>query len=91
LKEPIEAIIAAIKETLEKTPPELSSDLYDRGITLAGGGALLRGVDKAIYKAVGIPVRIADDPMTCVAKGTGIILEHLDELKDTLESGEDVS
>jgi rod shape-determining protein MreB and related proteins len=91
LKEPIDAIIAAIKETLEKTPPELSSDLYDRGITLAGGGSLLRGVDKAIYKAVGIPVRIADDPMTCVAKGTGIILEHLDELKDTLESGEDVS
>jgi rod shape-determining protein MreB len=91
LKEPIEAIIGSIKETLEKTPPELSSDLYDRGITLAGGGALLRGIDKAIYKAVGIPVRIADDPMTCVAKGTGIILEHLDELKDTLESGEDVS
>ena len=91
LKEPIESIIASIKETLEKTPPELSSDLYDRGITLAGGGSLLRGVDKAIYKAVGIPVRIADDPMTCVAKGTGIILEHLDELKDSLESGEDVS
>jgi len=91
LKEPIEAIIASIKETLEKTPPELSSDLYDRGITLAGGGSLLRDVDKAIYKAVGIPVRIADDPMTCVAKGTGIILEHLDELKDSLESGEDVS
>jgi rod shape-determining protein MreB len=91
LKEPIESIIASIKETLEKTPPELSSDLYDRGITLAGGGSLLRGADKAIYKAVGIPVRIADDPMTCVAKGTGIILEHLDELKDSLESGEDVS
>jgi rod shape-determining protein MreB len=91
LKEPVEGIIGAIKETLEKTPPELSSDLYDRGITMAGGSSQLRGIDKAIYKAIGIPIRIADDPMTCVAKGTGIILEHLDELKESLESGEDVT
>jgi len=85
LKEPVAAILAAVKETLEKTPPELSADLVDRGIVMTGGGSLLRGLDRAMQEAVGIPVRIADDPLTCVAKGACMILEHLDELKDVLE------
>jgi rod shape-determining protein MreB len=85
LLEPVQAILASIKETLERTPPEISADLVDRGIVMTGGGALLRGLDRAIHNAVGIPVRIADDPLTCVAKGACMILEHLDELKDVLE------
>jgi rod shape-determining protein MreB len=85
LKEPVQAILAAVKETLEKTPPELSADLVDRGIVMTGGSSLLRGLDHAMQEAVGIPVRIADDPLTCVAKGACMILEHLDELKDVLE------
>ncbi len=85
LKEPVAAIIAAVRETLERTPPELSADLVDTGIVMTGGSALLRGLDRAIYGSVGIPVRIAADPLTCVAKGACMILEHLDELKDILE------
>jgi len=74
LKETIDAIISGIKDTLERTPPEISADLYDRGITMAGGGSLLRGIDKAIQEATGIPVRVAEDPMTCVARGAAAIL-----------------
>jgi len=70
----INQIIENIKITLETTPPELVSDIYEHGIVLAGGGALLRGIDKAIAQATKIPVRIADDPLTCVVRGTGILL-----------------
>ncbi|MCU0679291.1 MAG: rod shape-determining protein [Planctomycetes bacterium] len=70
----ISQIIENIKITLETTPPELVSDIYERGIVLAGGGALLRGIDKEIAQATKIPVRIADDPLTCVVRGTGILL-----------------
>ncbi len=69
----ISQIIENIKITLETTPPELVSDIYERGIVLAGGGALLRGIDKEIAQATKIPVRIADDPLTCVVRGTGIL------------------
>jgi rod shape-determining protein MreB len=71
LEEPINAIISTIKSVLEKTPPELVSDIIDRGIVMTGGGSLLRGLDKKISSAVGIPVRVADDPVSCVAVGTG--------------------
>lgn len=71
LEEPINAIISTIKSVLEKTPPELAADIIDQGIVLTGGGALLRGLDKKISSAIGIPVRIADDPISCVAIGTG--------------------
>lgn len=90
LKKPIDAIIQAIKETLEKTPPELSADLINHGLTMVGGGSLLRGLDKAINKEIQIPVRIDEDPLTAVAKGTGIVLENLDQLQESLESGEDL-
>ncbi|MEK7449966.1 MAG: rod shape-determining protein [Planctomycetota bacterium] len=90
LKKPIDLIIQAIKETLEKTPPELSADLINQGLMMVGGGSLLRGIDKAISKEIQIPVRVDDDPLTAVAKGTGIILENLDQIRESLESGEDL-
>lgn len=74
LQEPVQAIVDAAKATLENTPPELSADLIDRGIVLAGGGALLRGLDKRIAEETGLPVHIADDPLTAVVLGTGQVL-----------------
>ena len=79
LAEPINSIVEAVKLTLERTPPELSSDILDRGIILSGGGALLNGLDIRIRDETNLPVSIADNPLTCVVKGTGIILEKLDE------------
>jgi rod shape-determining protein MreB len=67
-------IIDNIKTILETTPPELVSDIYERGIYLAGGGSLLRGLDQAISVAAKIPVKIVDDPLTCVARGAGILI-----------------
>lgn len=84
LKEPLEAIIEAIKYTLEKTPPELSADIIDNGITLTGGGALLRGLDKLVYQETGMTVKVADNPLDCVAQGSGMVLEDLDKLKEVL-------
>ncbi len=81
LMEPVSSIISLIKSALEETPAELAADLVETGITLAGGGALLRGIDKLINKETGLPVRIADDPMTCVVRGTGKYLEELDNVK----------
>jgi rod shape-determining protein MreB len=89
LKEPFQMIVRAIKECLEVTPPELSSDLVDRGIVLAGGNSLLRGIDKAIRKELDIPVRQAEDPLTCVVRGTGLVIENLDKFKDALEGNEE--
>ncbi len=85
LQEPVTAIIEAVTRTLERAEPELAADLVDNGICLAGGGALLRGIDKVIHNATGLDVRVADDPLTCVARGTAIYLEHLEEWKHTLE------
>jgi len=72
LSEPVGAIVEAVKAVLEKTPPELSSDIIDRGVILTGGGALLRGLDKLLAEVCGIPVIVADDPLSCVAHGTGM-------------------
>ena len=91
MKEPFEAVLHAIKETLEETPPELAADLTDRGITMAGGGSLIRGIDRAIKKEIDVPVRIAEDPLTCVARGTGLVIENLVKFKDALESDEDLA
>ncbi|HYF53827.1 MAG TPA: rod shape-determining protein [Salinarimonas sp.] len=91
MKEPFDAVIAAIKETLEETPPELAADLTERGITLAGGGSLIRGIDRAIRKEIDVPVRVAEDPLTCVARGTGLVIENLDKFKEALESDEDLA
>nr|WP_286184200.1 rod shape-determining protein [Clostridium sp. CCUG 7971] len=75
LKEPINSIVDAIKSTLEKTPPELASDIMENGIMLTGGGALLRGLDKLVKQETGMPVQIAEDPLDCVALGTGKSVE----------------
>jgi rod shape-determining protein MreB len=86
LQEPLGAIINSVTRTLERAAPELAADLVNNGITLAGGGALLRGIDVVMANATGLEVRIADDPLTCVARGTSIYLENLEEWKSTLES-----
>ncbi len=90
LKEPIGQIIESIKQTLANAGPELASDLIERGIVMAGGGSLLRGIDRVISRDTGLPVRVVEDPMKAVAKGTGAVLEQLDLLKAVLESSRDV-
>lgn len=80
LKEPVAAIIDAIKTTLEKTPPELASDIMDKGIMLAGGGAMLRGLDQLINKETHMPVHIAESPLDCVALGAGKALDTIDKI-----------
>lgn len=84
LEEPVKQIVQVIKLVLESAPPELSSDIVDRGIAMTGGGALLRNLDKVIREATGLPVFIAEDPLACVAVGTGKVLENFEELKHVL-------
>jgi len=86
LEPSVAQIIDAIKETIEETPPELVADVMDQGIVLAGGGALLGGLDKRVAEATQMPVHIADDPLTCVVRGTGRVLEELDSLERVLVS-----
>ena len=86
LQEPIGAIIETVTRTLERAEPELAADLVDNGIVLAGGGALLRGIDVVLQNATGMEVRVADDPLTCVAAGTAIFLENLEVWKSSIES-----
>lgn len=80
----VHSIVEAVKTTLEETPPELVSDILDKGIVLAGGGALLKGLNQLISSATQTPVHIADDPLTCVVRGTGVVLEDLDALRQVL-------
>ncbi len=80
-------IIENIKITLEITPPELVADIYEHGIILTGGGALLRGLDKEIARATKIPVRVADDPLTCVVRGTGVLLADMELLNKVISPG----
>ena len=80
LQEPLSGVVGAVKTALEQTPPELGSDVAERGIVLTGGGALLRDIDRLIMEETGLPVVIADDPLTCVARGGGRVLEIMDEL-----------
>ena len=75
LQETISIIVENVRVTLERCPPELAADLVDRGIMLAGGGAMLRGVDKLLAEETGLPVHLSDDPLSAVALGTGIVLE----------------
>lgn len=84
LSEPVSSILEAIKVTLEKTPPELASDIMDKGIVMAGGGSLLRGLDSLVSKETGMPVHVAEEPLLCVVFGTGKVLENLDVLKRVL-------
>jgi rod shape-determining protein MreB len=89
LQEPVTQIIEAVTRTLESAEPELAADLVDNGITMAGGSSLLRGLSNVISNATGLEVRIADDPLTCVARGTSVYLENLELWKDTMESDSD--
>ena len=84
LAEPLEAIVGAVRTVLERTPPELASDIIDRGMIMTGGGALLRHIDELMTQITGIPCYVADQPLQCVAIGTGIALEKLDLLRDSL-------
>ena len=84
LAEPVAQIVEAVKQTLERTPPELAADIVDRGIVLAGGGSLLRGIDRLLGEETGMPVIITDDPMSAVALGTGRALEELETMKRLL-------
>lgn len=84
MEETITAIADAVHSVLEKTPPELAADISEKGIVMTGGGCLVRGLDKLISKRTGLGVTIAEDAISCVAKGTGQSLEHMDSLKDSL-------
>ncbi len=84
IAEPLEQIVGAVRTVLEKTPPELASDIIDRGMVMTGGGALLRHIDELLTQVTGIPCFIADNPLACVAVGTGMALENLEVLKDSL-------
>jgi rod shape-determining protein MreB len=90
LMEPVKKVVAAIKSVLERMPPELASDLVDSGITLAGGGSLLRGLPDLIARETELDVRVAERPLECVARGTGIFLENLELYSQFLEGGEDL-
>jgi len=79
LQEPLSAIVSAVRTALEHTPPELGADIAEHGIVLTGGGALLRNLNTLISEETGVPVIIADDPLTCVARGGGRALELMDE------------
>lgn len=86
ISEQIREIIQAIKNVLQETPPELVADIMDRGMVLSGGGALLKNLDKLIVEAIGVPCRIAKEPLLCVAKGAGLALENLDIYKRSIMS-----
>ena len=80
LQEPITSIVVAVRTTLERCPPELAADLIDRGIMLAGGGALLDGLDRLLMEETGLPVFVAEEPLLAVANGTGIMLQEMDHM-----------
>ncbi len=85
MREPVAAIIESVTQTLEKAEPELAADLIENGVHICGGGSLLRGLDRVLANATGLGVTLVDDPLTCVARGTSVYLENLEEWKDTLD------
>ena len=89
LNEPVSSIVEAVSHVLEMAEPELAADLVDNGITMAGGSSMLRGLTTVISNATGLDVRLAEDPLTCVARGTAVYLENLELWKDTMESDQD--
>ena len=84
LQEPVNAIVDAVRVVLERTPPELSADIVDKGIVLTGGGALLRGLDLLLRQETDLPITVGDDPLSCVALGTGRCLEEMKTLRHVL-------
>jgi len=89
LHDPVTSIVEAVSRVLERAEPELAADLVDNGITMAGGSSMLRGLTTVISNATGLEVRLAEDPLTCVARGTAVYLENLELWKDTMESDQD--
>ncbi|MEE8576805.1 MAG: rod shape-determining protein [candidate division Zixibacteria bacterium] len=85
ISETLDIIVEAVRQALEQTPPELASDILERGIILTGGGALLRGLDKRLRQETNLPVNVAEDPLTCVVRGTGRVLENLPQYTKVLE------
>ncbi len=84
LSEPIDAIIEAVRQALEETPPELSADILDKGIVVTGGGALIKGLDKRLREETNLPINIAEDPLKCVVRGTGVVLENMSDFSKVL-------
>lgn len=84
LEVPLRNLTDAIRSVLEQTPPELSADIIDKGIVISGGGALLRNIDRLVTTVTGVAAHIAPDPLSCVAKGTGIALEHFDQFAKSM-------
>ena len=82
----LEQIVTAIKDSLERTPPELSSDVIDKGIVLSGGTANLRNLDKFITSSIGVPAHVVDEPIYCVVRGIGVILENFDAFRKSVIS-----
>jgi len=84
LKDPVNQIVEAVKRCLEQTPPELAADILERGIILAGGGSLLKGIDQIIRERTNIPVNVSEDPLLSVVRGTGMVLENLKKYEAVL-------
>jgi rod shape-determining protein MreB len=84
LSEPLDSIVEAVRQALEETPPELSADILDKGIVVTGGGALIKGLDKRLREETNLPINIADDPLTCVVRGTGVVLENMTQFSKVL-------
>ncbi len=84
LEQPLQQIVGSVRTVLEETPPELSSDIIDKGMVMSGGGALLRNIDRLLTQVTGVPCHVAEDPLDCVAVGTGLALEHFDFFKKSL-------
>jgi rod shape-determining protein MreB len=80
LTDPLNSIVSALKSALEQTPPELAADIAERGMMLTGGGALLRDLDRLLMEETGLPVLVAEDPLTCVARGCGMALERMEKM-----------
>ena len=81
---PLQQLVAAVRQVLEQTPPELSSDIIDKGMVMSGGGALLRNIDKLLTQVTGVPCHVAENALDCVALGTGEALKHYDFFKKSL-------
>ena len=86
LTDPLNSIVSAVKNALEQTPPELGADIAERGMVLTGGGALLRDLDRLLMEETGLPVLVADDPLTCVVRGCGMALENMEKLQTIFTS-----
>lgn len=88
IQEPLEAIISAVRAVLVETPPELASDIIDKGMIMTGGGSMLRRINELLTEVTGVPCYVADQPANCVAIGTGVALENIEVLRDSLSDDE---